>query len=49
MIKRWFTSINKYPITITNNAWDKMIKIINKQNADSFLFTAIINVFIYFI
>jgi len=40
MIKRLFTSIKKFPITITDNAWNKMSDIIKKQNAKSFLFTA---------
>jgi iron-sulfur cluster assembly accessory protein len=40
MIKRFFTSTNKYPITITDNAWNKMIEIMKKQNMTSFLFTA---------
>ena len=41
MIKRLFSSINKLPITITNNAWNKMTEIIKKKNAASFLFSVV--------
>jgi iron-sulfur cluster assembly accessory protein len=40
MIKRLFSTIPKYPINITNNAWNKMEKIMNKQQFYSFLFSA---------
>ena len=39
-MNRFFSAMNKYPITITNNAWNKMTEIITKQNANSFLFSA---------
>ena len=41
MIKRLFSSVKKFPITITNKAWDKMSEIIEKKNAASFIFSAI--------
>ena len=43
MIKRLFSSkYNKFPITITNNAWNKITEIINKKNNTyCFLFSAI--------
>lgn len=41
MIKRLFsTTINNCPITITNNAWEKMHYIINQGEYTSFLFSA---------
>ena len=33
MIKRVFSTINKSPISVTNNAWNKIIEINQKQNA----------------
>jgi len=41
MLKRLFSSINKFPIIITDNAWNKMIKIIKKKNATCFMFSAV--------
>lgn len=40
MIKRLFSSI-KAPISITNNAWDKMSSIVYKKNGHGFIFSAI--------
>jgi len=41
MIKRIFsTIIQKSPITVTNNAWDKMITISKTQKTETFLFSA---------
>tara|TARA_Y100000590_G_scaffold423605_1_gene529668 strand:+ start:94 stop:501 length:408 start_codon:yes stop_codon:yes gene_type:complete len=40
MIKRVFSTINKSPISVTNNAWNKIIEISKKQNAFCFLFSA---------
>ena len=40
MLKKLSTSkLNKLPITITNNAWNKMTEIINKQKSYSFIFS----------
>jgi iron-sulfur cluster assembly accessory protein len=41
MTKRLFTSLNKFPITITNNAWEKMSQIIEQKNMEGFMFSAI--------
>ena len=43
MIKRLFSTrtIGKFPITITDNAWNKMNKIVKKKNDTNFLFSAI--------
>ena len=40
MIKRLFSTINKSPIIITNNAWNKMINISKTQKINRFLFSA---------
>jgi len=43
MYKRFFSEINKYPISITNNAWTKMSEIVNNQtnnNLFGFIFSA---------
>ena len=44
MYKRFFCKItNRYPISITNNAWNKMTEILNKQNNNNlfgFIFSA---------
>lgn len=40
MLKRCFVSIAKNPISVTNNAWNKMINIQNNQTCYSFLFSA---------
>ena len=40
MLKRLFSTAIKYPITITDNSWNKMSSIIKKQNAPGFLFSA---------
>jgi iron-sulfur cluster assembly accessory protein len=39
MFKRMFSTIN-HPISITTNAWNKMIKISKTQKIDRFLFSA---------
>ena len=42
MIKRFFSSMkSKVPISVTNNAWDKMAEIIKKKDAASFIFSAV--------
>ena len=41
MIKRLFSNINKVPIIITNNTWNKMNEIIEKNNSHSFIFSAV--------
>jgi len=40
MIKRLISTINNNSITITNNAWKKIIEINNKQKEFCFLFSA---------
>ena len=40
MIARVFSTIAKPPINVTNNAWNKMIKICNKQEKNRFIFSA---------
>jgi len=40
MINRFFSTIKTSPIIVTNNAWDKIIKINKKQKSFSFLFSA---------
>jgi iron-sulfur cluster assembly accessory protein len=41
MIKRIFSSVAvKYPITITNYAWDKMTEILKQKNKAYFIFSA---------
>ena len=40
MIKRYLSSL-KTPITVTNNAWEKMLSITNKKNAKGFIFSAV--------
>ena len=40
MIKRLFSTINKFPITVTTNAWDKISEISKIQSTDRFLFSA---------
>ena len=41
MIKSLFSTVRKFPITITNGALNKMSEIIKKQNAVSFVFSAV--------
>ena len=31
MIKRLFSTTKKFPIIVTNNAWNKMTEIVNKK------------------
>ena len=40
MIKRLFSTLNTQSITITNNAWKKIMEINNKQKEFCFLFSA---------
>jgi iron-sulfur cluster assembly accessory protein len=40
MIKRLFSTINSYSITITNAAWNKMDDIVKKKEDSTFLFSA---------
>jgi len=40
IIKRIFSTINNFPITITNNAWNKMIQISKTQKIEKFVFSA---------
>ena len=40
-MKRLFSSIKKIPLSITNNAWNKMGEIITTKNAKSFIFSCI--------
>ena len=40
MIKRLFSTINRYPIIVTTSAWNKMEEIIIIQRSFSFLFSA---------
>ena len=40
MIRRTISTITRAPLTITNNAWDKMNYIVNKEKGKSFLFSA---------
>jgi iron-sulfur cluster assembly accessory protein len=40
MITRMFSTITKPPIIVTNKAWDKIIKICNKQHKYRFIFSA---------
>lgn len=39
-MKRFLSTLNKFPINVSNSAWSKMKEIISTQNAESFLFTA---------
>ena len=41
LFRHFSTKINKAPITITNNAWNKIISIIEKSNGKGMLFSAI--------
>ena len=40
MLNRFFSTINKYPITVTSKAWKKIGEILTKQNSPIFLFSA---------
>jgi len=40
MIKRFFSTITKPSIIVTDKAWDKIIKICDKQNVNKFIFSA---------
>ena len=40
MIKRIFSTINNSQIIVTDNAWNKIIKICNTQQINKFLFSA---------
>ncbi len=40
MIKRMFSNFKKFPIKITNNAWEKMSNIIKDKDTPGFLFYA---------
>jgi len=39
MIQRLFSTTKKFPIIVTNNAWNKMSEIINKKKSIGFLFS----------
>lgn len=39
MIKRLFSTAKKFPIIVTDNAWDKMSEIMNKKKSIGFLFS----------
>ena len=39
MLKRFFTTINNAPITITTNAWNKMSEIIKTTKYNDFIFS----------
>ena len=39
MIKRLFSTTKKFPIIVTDNAWDKMSEIMNKKKSIGFLFS----------
>ena len=40
MIRRFFSSIKTFPITITNNAWTKMEQVIKSKRGGAFVFSA---------
>jgi len=40
MIKRLLSSIKKFPIIVTDNAWNRIIKISKTQKTERFLFSA---------
>ena len=40
MFNRYFSTIRKFPLTVTDNAWNKMNEIILKNKSIGFLFSA---------